>query len=208
MVVSRDALRAMLVQGSILRTRTSKFRPAPSIFTYPGLSSTKPFWTESFYSNHTDIVHILESNYDVILKEYHGLKCIHKKDNTLTSNHSDYKDDHHKLHSGQWDWHSYILKGERQSSFASNCPKTVKVLESLNQPKLMTGNPFSFAFFSTMGSGAEIQPHYGPSNLRIRCHYPLIIPDGDLGMECGGEKITWNPGKPIFFDDAYEHRGK
>ena len=33
--------------------------------------------------------------------------------------------------------------------------------------------------------------------------------DGNLacGMEIGGEFIKWELGKPIFFDDSYEHRG-
>lgn len=30
----------------------------------------------------------------------------------------------HKLHSGQWDWHSYVLKGRRQEVFRQHCPLT------------------------------------------------------------------------------------
>lgn len=60
--------------------------------------------------------------------------------------------------------------------------------------------------------GAIISPHYGPCNLRIRCHFPLIVPkeednnDNNLcGMTIGGENIKWKQGEPIFFDDCYEH---
>ena len=125
--------------------------------------------------------------------------------------------DDQKLHIGPWDWQSYLLKGQRQASFAASCPRTADILESLAyadpggspamaRPALMTGTPLSFAFFSTMGGGAEIQPHYGACNLRIRCHFPLIVPQGDVGMECGGMRLTWQAGQPLFFDDAYEHR--
>lgn len=40
----------------------------------------------------------------------------------------------------------------------------------------MAGTPFSFAFFSTLHPGAEIAAHTAPSNLRLRCHLPLIVP--------------------------------
>ena len=40
----------------------------------------------------------------------------------------------------------------------------------------MTDTPFSFAFFSTLHAGGEIGAHYGPCNLRLRCHLPLIVP--------------------------------
>jgi len=78
-----------------------------------------------------------------------------------------------KLHTGMWKWQSYILKGKRQASFVSHCPETVAILDQAN---LMTDTPFSFAFFSTMGPGAKIASHYGPCNLRLRVHLPLIVP--------------------------------
>ncbi len=73
----------------------------------------------------------------------------------------------------------------------------------------MVGTPFSFAFHSVLGAHSTIAPHFGPCNLRIRCHFPLIVPSGtNLGMEIGGKSVQWQAGKPIFFDDSYEHRGK
>ena len=92
----------------------------------------------------------------------------------------------------------------------------------------MSQTPFSFSFFSTLAGQSEISPHYGPCNLRIRCHFPLIVPPGDCGMEIAGKqvfcyqqierltfmitfilylKVQWTPGKPVFFDDCYQHRG-
>jgi aspartyl/asparaginyl beta-hydroxylase (cupin superfamily) len=40
-----------------------------------------------------------------------------------------------------------------------------------------------------------------------RCHLPLVIPEGDCGMEIGGKTVKWEVGKPLFFDDCYEHKG-
>jgi aspartate beta-hydroxylase len=79
-----------------------------------------------------------------------------------------------------------VIKGKRQVEFAVRCPKTVELLESFRgDTELMTQTPFAYAFFSTLKAGATIAPHHGPCNLRIRCHFPLIVPDGDCGMQVG-----------------------
>ena len=71
----------------------------------------------------------------------------------------------------------------------------------------MTQTPFSFTFFSTLKGQSSIASHYGPCNLRLRCHFPLIVPpEGDCGMEVGGHKFRWEVGRAVFFDDCYEHR--
>ena len=55
---------------------------------------------------------------------------------------------------------------------------------------------------------SKISPHYGPCNLRVRCHFPLIVPEGDCGMQVGDKNIKWEEGVPLFFDDCYEHHGR
>ena len=125
---------------------------------------------------------------------------------------SDYKlnPDEHKLNSGEWTWNSFILKGRKQPTFNENYPRTVEILESFTskKPKLMEDTPFSFAFFSALKGGSKIAPHHGPCNLRVRCHFPLIVPKGDCGMQVGDKMIKWEEGVPVFFDDCYEHRGQ
>ena len=70
----------------------------------------------------------------------------------------------------------------------------------------MTMTPFSYTFFSTMKPGTVIQPHYGPSNLRVRCHLPLVVPkDQSAFLKIAGEAKIWAEGEPIVFDDSYEH---
>ena len=144
----------------------------------------------------------LIANYDTIVDEYRALR-MHVQATLGKS--SDYKvtPEEHKLHKGVgWDWNSYMIKGERQADFAIHCPKTTEMLESFN---LMTDTPFSFAFFSTLKANTVIEPHYGPCNLRIRCHFPLSVPSGDVGMRVGDEALAWQEKKPLFFDDCYEH---
>lgn len=195
---------ATIVKTGLLKTRV-KHRPIPSLFVFPGLTSPTPIWKTENNPALKKIASQLQASHSIILEEY--LKLRKHVDNS-----SDYKEeaakDDAKLHTGSWAWNSYILKGERQPDFAAHCPNTVEILESFRSPTLMGDTPFSFAFFSTMGPGASIAPHHGPCNLRLRCHFPLIVPSKstDMGMEVGGEMLTWQSNKPVFFDDAYEHK--
>ena len=196
-----------MVKSAMIRTNLLKKRPAPSVMYMPGLSSPSANWTNYMQEKHGEVGEALQANYKTILNEYHALqKSVEMIQGKGGGGKSDYPVDDAKLHTGEWDWQSYVQKGERKASFSVTCPKTTEILESFHSPKLMTGTPLSFAFFSTMGAGAEIKPHFGPSNLRIRCHFPLLVPSGDLGMEIGGLHLKWKEGRALFFDDSYEHR--
>jgi len=207
---SKQQQLAMILKSAVLRTKV-KHRPAPSLFFMPGLSSKQPIWTKEVMEHSVgarEAVSRLEGSYSVILDEYKNLMSMKQGKNDFAH---DKENASEHLHKGNWDWKSYVSKGERNADFAVHCPKTCEVLESFSSPDFMTGTPFSFCFFSTMGAGATIAPHHSPMNLRIRCHFPLIIPpsqgpDGDCGMEVGGEIVRWEQGKALFFDDAFEHR--
>lgn len=183
---------ATLVQSAVCRTRVRQ-RPAPSLFYFPGLTS-KPVWDAKLFSWKEEI----EQNLNTFVMEYKQLKAAQPGSDYVTQ-------EEHKLHSGKWDWNSYIIKGKRQTDFAVHCPKTVEFLESLGSPNLMSGTPFSFAFFSTLHPASKIAAHYGPCNLRLRCHFPLVVPTGKCGMQVGDEMVTWKVGQPVVFDDCYQH---
>jgi hypothetical protein len=63
--------------------------------------------------------------------------------------------------------------------------------------------------------GTSIAAHSGPCNLRLRCHFPLIVPKEResapkthglmCGLRVGSEVHKWDEGKPLVFDDCYEH---
>ena len=222
-------LLADIIQTGLCRTRVGVHRPKPSLFIYPGLRA-KPVWNADCDNQLSNIASTLQSNYHVILQEYHNYRLVKTNDYNTDG-------DEHKLHSGEWNWNSYILKGKRISEFAIHCPQTVEILESFNQPKLMSNVPFSYSFFSTLGRQSSIAAHYGPCNLRLRCHFPLIVPSlssplpplqsntttdllasnnqgkrqeegPEIGMMVGGELVQWQVNEPVFFDDTYEHSGK
>mmetsp|Transcript_6839 Transcript_6839/g.10277 ORF Transcript_6839/g.10277 Transcript_6839/m.10277 type:complete len:174 (+) Transcript_6839:82-603(+) len=163
---------ADIVQSAMCKTFIIP-RPMPSIFFFPGLHA------QPLYENkHFEFTNILKKRTSIIIKEYEKW---HSKPSTV----SDYKlkTDEHTLHKGSWEWSSYIMKGVKQTEFAVNCPETTLALESV--PGLMHSVPFSYAFFSTLKKNSQIAPHTGPCNIRLRCHLPLVVPDGDCGMNIG-----------------------
>ena len=50
----------------------------------------------------------------------------------------------------------------------------------------------------------SINPHYGATNLKLRCHFPLFVPD-EAFLRVAGDPRPWTEGKMIIFDDSYEH---
>ena len=186
-------LLATIIESGLCRTKVFP-RPVPTLFFFPGLSS---FAIHKNNPKFDQTCTLLQNNFDFILEEYRNL-AKQPSDYTLQPGEQN-------LHKGGWDWNSFILKGKKQSNFQQNCPRTTSILESV--PGLMFDTPFSYAFFSTLRHNSSISRHSGPCNLRIRCHFPLIVPDAneDFGMTIGSETIKWKVGEPIFFDDCYEH---
>ncbi len=79
------------------------------------------------------------------------------------------------------------------------CPRTAAVLRAI--PGLTT------AFFSILGPGKSLPPHYGPYRGVLRHHLALIVPEPreQCWMEVGGEVRHWEEGKSMVFDDTYLH---
>jgi len=68
----------------------------------------------------------------------------------------------------------------------------------------MAGTPFSYTFFSTMKPKTSIKAHYGATNLKLRCHFPLFVPE-EAYLRVASDPRPWQEGKMIVFDDSYEH---
>ena len=216
---------ATVVQGPSLLTSTSVYRPSPSLFHLPGLRSL-PFWTAPSSSQArnrvayndpiiTAVVDQLESSYGDIKEEYmsavvgSGTKTDPDSDSVPKPLEPDYdvKSEHSSdaLHTGSWDWHSYVLNGQLQPMFAERCPKTAAIVDGLRETGQLFETPFAFCFFSTLQGDSTIKAHVGPMNLRLRIHLPLVVPTGDCGLRVGSQVRQWEEGKALVLDDAYEH---
>jgi beta-hydroxylase len=84
--------------------------------------------------------------------------------------------------------------------FAANrarCPKTARLCTAV--PGLVN------AGFSLFRPGTHLYPHSGQMKGVLRCHLPLRVPTGDLGICIGGETRRWELGRCLVFDDTVEH---
>eukprot|EP00985_Skeletonema_marinoi_P013988 scaffold7015_cov134-Skeletonema_marinoi.AAC.9 len=231
---------ATIIQGPSLLTMTGVHRPSPSLFQLPGLRSL-PFWTapESSAQNRkhrvafkdplvTTAVEYVESNYESIRSEYFAsvlgqgretdldsgkvLKPL-EPDYDVSTKGGEHADD--ALHSGNWDWHSYVLNGIKNEKFKERCPKTAEVIDTLEKEGLLFGTPFGFCFFSTLHGNSSIQAHSGPMNLRLRMHLPLVVPPKKdstqsssrptTGIRVADQVREWHEGKAVILDDSYVH---
>eukprot|EP00550_Attheya_septentrionalis_P006654 CAMPEP_0198294158 /NCGR_PEP_ID=MMETSP1449-20131203/21148_1 /TAXON_ID=420275 /ORGANISM="Attheya septentrionalis, Strain CCMP2084" /LENGTH=310 /DNA_ID=CAMNT_0043994033 /DNA_START=71 /DNA_END=1003 /DNA_ORIENTATION=+ len=239
---------ASLVQGPSLLKDTGVERPNPSLFLLPGLRSLA-FWSAPAASTNaqnqhriaygdphtTRAVQLLEDNFADIQAEYLARVVGMSNHSGAAPNprplESDYDTSKHggehandALHTGTWDWHSHLLGGVVQPRFAKEFPKTAAVLRTMEKEGLLfSTTPFSFAFFSTLYPESTIKPHFGPMNLRLRIHLPLLVPpppppattssSGDptksneplCGIRVGSQVRTWEEGKALVLDDAFEH---
>jgi aspartyl/asparaginyl beta-hydroxylase (cupin superfamily) len=41
--------------------------------------------------------------------------------------------------------------------------------------------------------------------MRLRCHLGIQIPEGDCGLRVGDQRLRWQQGRCILFDDHLEH---
>ncbi len=100
---------------------------------------------------------------------------------------------------------NYVTRGVKKSElFKQYCPVTTQILEQSVGSRLMTGTPFSYTFFSTMKPKTSIAAHYGSTNLKLRCHFPLFVPEKAY-LRVASDPRPWQEGKMIVFDDSYEH---
>lgn len=195
-----------MVRANLLASRMMRvpgaWRPNPSLFFYPGLTS-RP-WHERDAEWAQPWVQQLEASTSEILQEYEAVKAL----NLPSDYEADQSDHAGALHSGaqKWHWASLIDRGARRPQMMERCPTTCAVLESI--PGLCVGDmPFAFAFFSTLAPQSKIASHCAPVNLRLRVHLPLVVPEAreSCGIRVAGETRHWEVGKALIFDDAFEH---
>ena len=87
----------------------------------------------------------------------------------------------HKVKEGNIYKFPYINNGEINPLFNSVLPQTgkyLKELEKVNEGPIQ-GIPFSSSYISILAPKSSIEKHYGPSNIKLRCHVPLIIPSDE-----------------------------
>ena len=157
----------------------------PRMGAYPGLTSAR-FHEPARLAG----VSVLERNYDAIRAEIEGLAAnvFHAEAEGL-------------MERGAWDVFLFNERGKKNMENSARCPVITRVIEGSNTVRTIAG----LLYVSKLGPGTRIKPHRGPTNLRLRCHLGIKIPDGDCGLTVGGETRRWQEGKCMVFDDLLEH---
>jgi aspartate beta-hydroxylase len=101
---------------------------------------------------------------------------------------------------GDWDVYYFHLVGKRFDQHCQTCPSTVAALEGIDRLAWRSG----LSCFSALSPGTHIPAHCGITNLMIRCHLGLVIPD-NCRIRVGDETRQWREGECLVFDDGFEH---
>jgi len=102
------------------------------------------------------------------------------------------------------EWREVVLLGDNCEKNRSRCPETCRILDSCSEVREAARLRIGESLFSQLAPGTRLAAHCGPTNLRLTCHLPLIIPER-CSITCGGETRVWEEGRCIVFDDSYEH---
>jgi beta-hydroxylase len=61
------------------------------------------------------------------------------------------------------------------------------------------------AGFSVLRPRTHIRPHEGYRGSFLRCHLPLLVPEGDCRLRVLDDVRAWQAGRALIFDDRVEH---
>ncbi len=149
-----------------------------------------------FDNSHFKWTELLENNWTHIKKELEGILPYHR----MLPNLQDIQQEQNVLNRDN-NWKIFFLFGFgiKATLNCRRCPVTTSLLEQI--PGMKT------AFFSVLSPHKHIPAHKGIYKGIIRSHLGLIIPGnpGDCVMRIENEKIYWQEGKMLVFDDTFEH---
>lgn len=132
-------------------------RQKPNVFYYDNLTAFN-IWNKKQKHKFIEDCSLLEKSHDVILEEYSNVleaqMCGTWKRNRTPQ--------------GSWDVFHLVNQGAFVSENVALCPKTSAVISSVSS--MIQGNVFGNVMFSVLKPGTKISPHYGPTNIRLRCH--------------------------------------
>jgi hypothetical protein len=115
------------------------------------------------------------------------------------------------LHRGVWQKLDLWSGGAKCDVNCARLPETSQLLERLAAApggSAVMLEPPGRCYVSLMLPGTRVAPHCGPTNHRLRLHLPILLPtavQGTLGIIVAGQLRAWALGRPLVFDDSFEH---
>lgn len=157
----------------------------PRMRFYPGLR-TRPFHNAADFP----LAQALTDNYEAIREELLAL-----------DNEGFFPESENIRRTGFWDVQFLFELGRKDEAVCGRCPVTTRVLEEHNALRTLVG----LIYVSRLSPGTHVTAHCGPTNLRLRCHLGLQIPEGNCGIRVDGETRQWTQGGCVVFDDFLLH---
>jgi hypothetical protein len=107
--------------------------------------------------------------------------------NNSQNNGASYNDPHHQQEQQKPEWSSIYLyhRGVIQSDICQTYfPLTTNILQTQCTHSSMAGScGLGSVYFSKLGSNTKITEHCGPTNIRWRCHLPLIVSSSSVALK-------------------------
>jgi len=101
---------------------------------------------------------------------------------------------------GNWTIFPLYELGRRNDENCSKCPLTASIVEQYGATHSIT----SAVYFSILAPGTHVAAHTGPTNMRLRCHLGIEVPEG-CRLRVGDKWLTWREGECLIFDDSFSH---
>jgi hypothetical protein len=101
---------------------------------------------------------------------------------------------------GRWDVVFFYERGRTNETLRARCPAT---FEAIEKERTIRG-PSGLAYLSRLAASTHVAPHRGPTNVRVRCHFGVDVPEA-CGLRVGGRSGVWTEGRCVVFDDSFVH---
>jgi aspartate beta-hydroxylase len=152
---------------------------------YPDLPSRPWLNPEGF-----PLVAYLESHFEEIRGEIRALRDgrFHRESERISR-------------TGDWDVAFLYERGRRHEEVCAACPVTTRGVETHPAIRTLAG----LIYVSRMRGHTHIEAHRGPTNVRVRCHLGVEVPDGDCAIRVGDQTRRWTEGRCLVFDDYCLH---
>lgn len=102
---------------------------------------------------------------------------------------------------GKWDVFLLLEGGRKNEENCGRCPTVSSLIDRFADITTDAG----LVYISRMRAGTHIAAHRGPTNMRLRCHLGVQVPQGDCRIRVDRQTGSWTEGKSIVFDDYFEH---
>ena len=97
-----------------------------------------------------------------------------------------------------WKIFGLMLYGSEIKENVKLCQKTMKILNRCDN--------IVNAGFSCLEPNVITELHRDFNHDILRCHIPIIIPEGATAIKINNEIIKWNMNEYFIFDDTYDHQ--